>query len=195
MGKSFRLLWAVLAVLLLTAWGTLRGAEYVRSVKGMRQTIREQHSLIASLTNRTAALEAEKKALQEQIAEIEWGTRVVDSPDKLVTAFMEAYKNRSGTLARMYLTESARDKVPACPLGPANPFVSRYEILSPRQPVVDSDNVQFLVRVHEEYTGQGEIGYYDLTLTVVESEYRYLIEAIKQGQYVHLQREGSRSNQ
>jgi|GEM_PF-6361099 len=191
MGKSVRTLLLVLAVLLPTAWGTLWVADYVRSVEGMQQTIREQQALIADLTNRAAGLEDENGKLREQLAEIEWGTRVTDAPEKVVQAFMEAYKNRSGTLARMYLTASARDTVPARPLGSANPFISRYQVLSPRQPVVDKNSVQFIVRVYEEYTGQGEIGYYDLTLTVVESEYRFLIGAIKQGQYVQLKKEGS----
>lgn len=193
MGKSVRTFWFVLAALFLTIRGILWVADYVRSVEGMRQTIREQHALIVSLTNRAAVLEAEKETLRGQLAEVEWGTRVTDSPEKVILAFMEAYKNRSGTLARMYLAESVRDTVPARPLGSANPFISRYQILSPRQPVVDSNSVQFIVRVYEEYTGQGEIGYYDLTLTVIESEYRYLIGAVKQGQYVQLNRaEGGR---
>ena len=113
------------------------------------------------------------KSIEERLAE------------SAVGAFMEARIQRDQELALSWLTDNAagqylsRSDLPLT--GLSNPHFADFDILEGEQ-LIDSQ-FRFKVRIYEEYTGQGRVGYFDETLTVIKSEDKYLIDSFERSQY------------
>ena len=70
-------------------------------------------------------------------------------------------------------------------IGTSNPHFADFEILE-REKLNDSQ-FRFKVRIYEEYTGQGRVGYFDETLTVIKRERnKYLIDSVERSEYTNL---------
>ena len=67
--------------------------------------------------------------------------------------------------------------------GLSNPHFADFEILE-REKLNDSQ-FRFKVRIYEEYTGQGRVGYFDETLIVIKSRERYLINSVERSEYTN----------
>ncbi len=66
-------------------------------------------------------------------------------------------------------------------VGLSNPHFTDFEIFE-REELNDAQ-VRIRVRIYEEYTGQGEVGFFDETLTVIKKGDRYLIDSVERSQY------------
>lgn len=102
-----------------------------------------------------------------------------------VVVFMEARIQRDQALALSWLTDNAegqyllRSDLPLT--GLSNPYFADFEILEREQ--LSETQFRFKVRIYEEYTGQGRVGYFDETLTVIKSDEKYLIDSFERSQY------------
>jgi len=110
------------------------------------------------------------------------------SADSAVVAFMEARIQRDRELALSWLTDNAKQQYaqPSLTLiGTSNPHFADFEILERNK--LDDAQFKFKVRIYEEYTGQGRIGYFDETLTVIKMERnKHLIDSVERGEYTNL---------
>ena len=116
-----------------------------------------------------------EKSIEERLAE------------GVIVAFMEARIQRDQELALSWLTDNAkglylsRSDLPLT--GLSNPHFADFEILE-RERLNDSQ-FRFKVRIYEEYTGQGRVGYFDETLIVIKSRERYLINSVERSEYTN----------
>ncbi len=105
--------------------------------------------------------------------------------ESAVVAFMEARIQRDQELALSWLTVNgsgqylSRSDLPLT--GLSNPHFADFEILEREK--LDNTQFRFKVRIYEEYTGQGRVGYFDETLTVIKNESKYLIDSFERSQY------------
>jgi hypothetical protein len=105
-----------------------------------------------------------------------------------IVAFMEARIQRDQELAISCLTDSAegqyllRSDLPLT--GLSNPYFAEFEILEIDR--LNDNQFKFKVRIYEEYTGQGRVGYFDETLIVIKSEDKYLIDSFERSEYINL---------
>jgi len=117
-----------------------------------------------------------EKSIEEKLAEA------------VVVAFVEARIQKDQELALSWLTDNAEGQYllqSDLPLtGLSNPHFSDFEILE-REKLNDSQ-FRFKVRIYEEYTGQGRVGYFDETLIVIKSGDKYLIDSFERSQYIDL---------
>jgi len=108
--------------------------------------------------------------------------------ESAVVAFMEARLQRDEELALSWLTENAEEQYlflsDLSLVGLSNPHFVDFEILE-REQLNDSQFI-FRVRIYEEYTGRGKAGFFDETLTVIKSGYKYLIDSVERSQYTNL---------
>ena len=104
-----------------------------------------------------------------------------------VIAFMKSRLQRDGEMALSWLTEKAKQQYAQPDLtlvGTSNPHFASYKTLKVEK--LDSIQFKFKVRIYEEYTGQGRVGYFDETLIVIKSESKYLIDSFERGEYTDL---------
>jgi len=110
------------------------------------------------------------------------------SADSAVVAFMKARIQRDQEFALSWLTDNAKQQYaqPGLTLiGTSNPHFADFEILE-REKLNDSQ-FRFKVRIYEEYTGQGRVGYFDETLTVIKRERnKHLIDSVERSEYTNL---------
>jgi len=110
-----------------------------------------------------------EKSIEERLAE------------GVVVAFMEVRIQRDQELALSWLTDNAKGEYLSrsdLPLtGLSNPHFANFEILE-REKISDTQ-FRFKVRIYEEYTGRGRVGYFDETLIVIKSEDKYLIDSFE----------------
>jgi len=108
--------------------------------------------------------------------------------ESAVVAFMEARLQRDEELALSWLTDNAggqylsRSDLPLT--GLSNPHFAEFEILEREE--LNDTQFRFRVRIYEEYTGQGKVGFFDETLTVIKSGDKYLIDSFERGEYTNL---------
>ena len=105
----------------------------------------------------------------------------------VVVGFMEARLQRDKERASNWLTDNAKQQYsqPGFSLiGTSNPHFASFEILEIER--LDSEKFKFKVRIYEEYTGKGRVGYFDETLTIIKSENRYLIDSVEHSEYTNL---------
>jgi len=109
------------------------------------------------------------------------------SAESSVVAFMKARIQRDQEFALSWLTDNAKQQYAQPDLtliGTSNPHFADFEILE-REKLNDSQ-FRFKVRIYEEYTGQGRVGYFDETLTVIRSGDKYLIDSVERSEYTNL---------
>lgn len=114
-------------------------------------------------------------------------THFVTGVSKFVANFMEARLERNQPLAESFLTDNAKKQYSQSGLtlvGTSNPHFADFEILEREQ--LGNNQFSFKVRIYEEYTGQGRVGYFDETLNVIKSEDKYLIDSVKRSEYTNL---------
>ena len=107
--------------------------------------------------------------------------------ESCMIAFMESRLRRDREMALNWLTEKAKQQYVQPDLtlvGTSSPHFASYEILKVEK--LDSIQFKFKVRIYEEYTGQGEVGFFDETLTVIKSGDKYLIDSVERSQYTDL---------
>ena len=111
----------------------------------------------------------------------------LDRAKATVVAFMNARIQRNQLKAEEFLTDNAKEQYsqPGLTLiGTSNPHFADFEILE-REKLNDSQ-FRLRVRIYEEYTGQGRIGYFDEILIVIKSGERYLINSVERSEYTNL---------
>ncbi len=104
-----------------------------------------------------------------------------------VVAFMESRVQRNQEKALNWLTDNVKQQYaqPSLTLiGTSNPHFADYQILEAKQ--LDFQKHTFKVRIYEEYTGEGMVGYFDEILTVVKGNDQYLIDSVERDEYVNL---------
>jgi len=117
-----------------------------------------------------------EKSIEEKLAE------------SAVVAFMEARIQRDYEGALIWLTDNAggqylsRSDLPLT--GLSNPHFADFEVLERKK--LDDTQFKFKVRIYEEYTGQGRVGYFDETLIAIKSEDSYLIDSFERSEYTNL---------
>lgn len=105
-----------------------------------------------------------------------------------VIAFLEARIQRDYERALIWLTDNAegqylsRSDLPLT--GLSNPHFADFEILEKEK--LDSGKFKFKVRIYEEYTDQGRVGYFDEALIVIKEEDKYLIDSFERSEHVNL---------
>lgn len=108
--------------------------------------------------------------------------------ESAIASFMEARLQRDEELASSWLTDNAKGKYVSLSglslVGLSNPHFADYEILE--QEKLNDTQFIFKVRIYEEYTGQGKVGFFDETLTVIKNEDKYLIDSAERSQYTDL---------
>ena len=113
------------------------------------------------------------KSIEERLAE------------SAVVAFMEARIQRDQELALSWLTDNGEGEYllrSDRPLtGLSNLHFADFEILEREQ--LGNNQFSFKVRIYEEYTGQGRVGYFDETLIVIKEKEKYLIDSVELSQY------------
>ncbi len=108
--------------------------------------------------------------------------------EAIVVAFMEARIQRDQELALSWLTDSAggqylsRSDLPLT--GLSNPHFAAFKVL--KREKLDDTQFEFRVRIYEEYTGQGRVGYFDEILIVIKSEDNYLIDSFERSEYTNI---------
>ncbi|XOB40370.1 MAG: endolytic transglycosylase MltG [Candidatus Nealsonbacteria bacterium] len=105
----------------------------------------------------------------------------------VVTEFMEARIQRKQPLAENFLTNNSKTQYSQPELtliGTSNPHFASYEVLETKK--LNSTKFQFKVRIYEEYTGEGIIGYFEETLTVIKKNNEYLVNSVERGEYINL---------
>ena len=117
-----------------------------------------------------------QKPLEEKLAE------------SAIAEFMTVRIARNEELALSWLTDNTKVQYLLqrdFPLaGLSNPHLADFEILETEK--LDTVRFRFKVRIYEEYTGQGRVGYFDETLTVIKSGDRYLIDSFERSEYTNL---------
>ncbi len=107
------------------------------------------------------------------------------SADSAVVVFMDARIQRDEETALSWLTDNAKKQYlllgELSLVGLSNPHFTDFEIFE-REELNDAQ-VRIRVRIYEEYTGQGEVGFFDETLTVIKKGDRYLIDSVERSQY------------
>lgn len=114
---------------------------------------------------------------------------IIPSSTVAVQEFMKARIERDEKKTLSFLTDNAKTQYllgenGLSLTGTSNPHFADFIILE-RQ-VLNTTQFRFKVRIGEEYTGQGKIGYFDETLTVVKQGYKYLIDSAERGEYTNL---------
>ncbi len=113
---------------------------------------------------------------------------VITSSTATVEEFMKARIERNEEKSLSFLTDNAkrqyllRSDLPLT--GLSNPHLADFKILETKK--LNATQFRFKVRIDEEYTGQGKVGYFDETLTVIKKEDRYLIDSMERGEYINL---------
>lgn len=111
-----------------------------------------------------------EKSIEERFAE------------SLVVAFMEARIQRDQELALSWLTDNAKGQYllrSDLPLtGLSNPHFADFEILEREKR--ENSQFKFKVRIYEEYTDRGRVGYFDETLIVIKINENYLIDSLEE---------------
>jgi len=126
--------------------------------------------------------EFEKVHSQEQCYAMVEGARQERLAQSAVVAFMEARIQRDMGKALIWLTDDAegqylsRSDLPLT--GLSNPHLADFEVLEGEQ--LNSKRFKFKVRIYEEYTGEGIVGYFDETVTVIKSNKNYLIDSLEE---------------
>jgi len=103
-----------------------------------------------------------------------------------VEEFMKARIERNMEKASSFLTDNAKKQYSSGKLtllGVSNPHFVDFKILEIKK--LSDTQFRFKVRIDEGYTGQGKVGYFDETLTVVKKKGRYLIDSVKRGEYTN----------
>jgi len=114
--------------------------------------------------------------------------RLVESS---VVAFMEARLQRNEELALSWLTDNAegqyllRSDLPLT--GLSNPYFADFEIREIEK--LASTLFKFKIRIYEDYTGEGRVGYFEEVLTVIKIGDRYLVDSVKRGEYFNVKGE------
>jgi len=109
-----------------------------------------------------------------------------DRAKTTVGAFLSARIQRNQLKSEEFLTDNAKEQYsqPGLTLiGTSNPYFAGFDI--GRTEKLDSAQFKFKVRIYEEYTGEGIIGYFDETLIVIKSGDKYLIDSVDRGEYVN----------
>ena len=103
-----------------------------------------------------------------------------------VEEFMKARIEKNMEKASSFLTDNAKMQYSSGKLtlvGVSNPHFADFKILETKK--LNATQFRFKVRIDEEYTGQGKVGYFDETLTVIKKEDRYLIDSVERGEYTN----------
>lgn len=109
-----------------------------------------------------------------------------DRAKTTVGAFMNARIQRNQLLSESFLTDNAKEQYsqPGLTLtGTSNPHFASFERGKTER--LDSTQFKIKVRIYEEYTGKGRVGYFDETLIVIKSGDNYLIDSVERGEYVN----------
>ena len=102
--------------------------------------------------------------------------------ESAVVAFMEARLQRDYEGALIWLTDNAggqylsRSDLPLT--GLSNPHFADFQILEKEK--LETTQFRFKVRIYEEYTGEGIIGYFDETFNVIKSNGGYMIDSLEE---------------
>lgn len=105
----------------------------------------------------------------------------------VIVEFMEARLQKDRERALNWLTDNAREQYsqPGLTLlGSSNPHFASYKILEIEK--LDSNRFKFKVRIYEEYTSEGMIGYFDETLVVIKSNDKYKVDSVERSEYTNL---------
>jgi len=107
--------------------------------------------------------------------------------ESAVVAFMEARLQKDEESALSWLTDNAKEQYlflsELSLVGLSNPYFADFEVLE-REQLNDSQFI-FRVRIYEEYTGRGKVGFFDETLTVIKSGDKHLIDSVERSQYTN----------
>jgi hypothetical protein len=113
----------------------------------------------------------------------------------MIFDFMDSRMKTSGRgdldRAKSCLTNHAREDysqmqfIDFALVGISNPHFSRFEILKIEK--LNFDKFKFTVRIYEELTSEGEIGYFDEILTVMPVGKEFLIDSVEKKDYVNIQ--------
>lgn len=103
-----------------------------------------------------------------------------------VGGFLEKRMARDLEGARSYLSEEARGslKEPGELVGVSNPHYSSFSIMIINRE--GPERFSALVRITEAYTGEGDLGYFDEELTLVNRNGKYLVDSIRKSPFVNL---------
>ncbi|MBZ9571916.1 hypothetical protein KJA15_01080, partial [Patescibacteria group bacterium] len=102
--------------------------------------------------------------------------------ESAVVAFMEARLQRDYEGALIWLTDNAggqylsRSDLPLT--GLSNPHFADFQILEKEK--LETTQFRFKVRIYEEYTGEGIIGYFDETVIVIKINENYMIDSLEE---------------
>jgi hypothetical protein len=106
--------------------------------------------------------------------------------EEAVTSFLAARLQRDQEAALLWLTEKASglylSESDLSLIGLSNPHFSDFSLLEKEK--LDNGQFRFLVRIYEEYTGQGGVGYFEETLFLSKSGEKYLIDSFERGKSV-----------
>ncbi|XOB40388.1 MAG: eight-cysteine-cluster domain-containing protein [Candidatus Nealsonbacteria bacterium] len=111
--------------------------------------------------------------------------------ESVVVAFMEARLQRDEELAFSWLTDNAegqyllRSDLPLT--GLSNPYFADFEIREIEK--LASTLFKFKIRIYEDYTREGRVGYFEEVLIVIKIGDRYLIDSVKRGEYFNVKGE------
>ena len=107
-----------------------------------------------------------------------------------IREFMESRLARDEERATVWLTKKGKEQYSQAGLtllGTSNPHFANFEILEIEK--INSEKFRFKVKIYEVYTGEGIIGYFEETLTIIKSEEnedRYLIDSVERSEYTNL---------
>lgn len=111
----------------------------------------------------------------------------VSSIKDVVTRFLIAKQHRNFDETKPFLTpEFEKTLDPIEFTGTSNPHISRFEFREGVLFSADSKVYKVKVRVYQEYTDEGEIGYNDNIFYIKQVGEKYLIDNIDYGQYIPL---------
>ena len=102
--------------------------------------------------------------------------------ESAVVAFMEARIQRDYGGALIWLTDNASgqylSRSDLSLTGLSNPHFADFQILEKEK--LETTQFRFKVRIYEEYTGEGIIGYFDETLIVIKINENYIINSLEE---------------
>lgn len=102
-----------------------------------------------------------------------------------VSKFLVGRQRRNFDEVKSYLTTDFSENIdPVAFIGTSNPHIGRFEF---KNAGIFSEGLYLIkVRVYEEYTGQGAIGYSDDTFYIKKVEKKYLIDNIDAGEFIEI---------
>jgi len=112
---------------------------------------------------------------------VSWSQKEEKIAESSVNSFMSARMKRNEELSLSWLTDNAegqyllRNDMPL--IGLSNPHFTDFKILEKEK--LNPTQFRFKIRIYEEFTGEGMIGYFEETLIVIKIGEDYLINSLE----------------